>query len=942
MKDIKSLYFAAKSSMKPSDISLYESAVHEIFESDPQGYISNLEYIISSDIGLRTLKEFVETNGLPIRCYDNVMTVLEKCLEKCQSRKKDDAEYKEAISYMESFRNKYVGCFMMESFFDEQLPNDYVETYYAKNEKKFPNRKLLTGMISKFGEAAIPDILITADSIGESAITTALEYISNSDMIGNPVIYEWVLESVKNFVPESNPALSDMASMSVRRMVENVQERNHQIYRESVITGNDLMMEYSEIDIKAIRDLISINEYKLTWADELTESVSDIQSKIYSLYEELDGVVDVDGKSLDLFSETTADSLIPMLPNAIENEQAKPMNEGWLLNTRNKKTGEIPGYLKKNHDLGYGEDDGRNNSPSGSSITSSDDVQSEPTLDDFKRPSAEDISEPYSGLDDEQKKEPEQLTPAEQRAINNYYYYTYNNSLNKNTTGSFNRDSSTHSTTKKTVDDHSSNKRINSDNVDPVEKLESVLALDIPFSESSKGDKTKLLSFIKNHKERKKPDVKVIEGYAVSKKDYGSILKRIDEANDQLKNIVKKYDDKYPIYGLKVLYDKKIQSYGLSDGFEGLGVRKVQNYRMFEDLGDEYIFDIGYLLLSAFKVSEFTNNLKNKYPDEYKKLQNEFDRNPAKDPEDTPDPEDTTDLIDVSESTNSTDEKDYPVDWSSAMNSYKFLDYDKNLMEIWAHIGMDVLKEIKGSLNYDSWSGEEYAWYGFYISAKTLYPDFDEKNIRKLDVSTISNFAKNLPGEMKKIYFNEAVGDADKDRPQSDHPVKDVLTDIDRELMKKQQGAKKAVQNVQNAGRAFVKPAVRTKQWITNMVSNWKDADENNIKEKMADPHARSNLFSAIRKAIIGGSLLKAGLLLNPVFLTLTVTRGFGKNKREFRLRNEMIGELKTELGIIDEKIKDADRVGDNKAKYQLMRFKNELNKKLLRVGGSKEWKKII
>ena len=46
-----------------------------------------------------------------------------------------------------------------------------------------------------------------------------------------------------------------------------------------------------------------------------------------------------------------------------------------------------------------------------------------------------------------------------------------------------------------------------------------------------------------------------------------------------------------------------------------------------------------------------------------------------------------------------------------------------------------------------------------------------------------------------------------------------------------------------------------------------------------------------------------------------------------------MIGELRNEIEVIEEKIKDADRNGDNKAKYRLMRIKNEINKKLLRLG---------
>ena len=139
-----------------------------------------------------------------------------------------------------------------------------------------------------------------------------------------------------------------------------------------------------------------------------------------------------------------------------------------------------------------------------------------------------------------------------------------------------------------------------------------------------------------------------------------------------------------------------------------------------------------------------------------------------------------------------------------------------------------------------------------------------------------------------------------------------------------------------------MKPVNRTKQWVTKMVYDWKDKDENAMKEKMADPHARNNLFNALKWCIKYGALAKAGLLLNPIFLTISLFNVKNKKSKEFRIRNEMIGELKTELAIIDEKIKDADAKGDNKAKYKLMRLKNEINKKLLRVGGTKEFKKII
>lgn len=187
-------------------------------------------------------------------------------------------------------------------------------------------------------------------------------------------------------------------------------------------------------------------------------------------------------------------------------------------------------------------------------------------------------------------------------------------------------------------------------------------------------------------------------------------------------------------------------------------------------------------------------------------------------------------------------------------------------------------------------------------------------------------------------FITEEVGDADDNKPESDHPVKDVLMDIDQKTTKYRQGAKKAVENIQNAGRAFVKPIKRTEMWINNMVANWKDADETKVKEKLADPRARKNIFYAIKQAIIGGSLLKAGILLNPIFLFIAITKKIGNKKNEGRIRNEMIAELKMEIEICDDKIQDAERAGDNKAKYQLKRFKNELMKKMSRAAGVKNW----
>ena len=200
-------------------------------------------------------------------------------------------------------------------------------------------------------------------------------------------------------------------------------------------------------------------------------------------------------------------------------------------------------------------------------------------------------------------------------------------------------------------------------------------------------------------------------------------------------------------------------------------------------------------------------------------------------------------------------------------------------------------------------------------------------------------------GEAKQKNKNESVmyeDVLDDQMPKSDNPIQDTMLDLDRKLSSVQQSIKSKAQGVQRTASAIAKPFKRTSQWIGSMIARWKDANENEIKAKMADPHERSGLLSAFKSAVKYGSLMKAGLLLNPIFMFLSISRKWSNRKNTFRIRNEMIGELKAELEIIEEKIRDAGHAGDRAAKYKLMRFHNELKKKLIRVGGTPEMKNMI
>lgn len=676
MKDIKSLYLTAKSSGKESDINAYIESIQELINDNPNGYISQLEYIISSDIGLKTVKPFIEKNGFPIACYDYMIECLNECIRKCEVYNKDASIYIEAIEEFKEFRSNYLNCFMMFENFRDEIKDNYVKTYYGKNKNGHQNRKLVAGMINTFGEAAIPDLLITAESIDSNTVKTVLEFISNKYNDKYETIYEWVLTACEDISYDEScyEIIEHFEENCLSTKVDNIRNKENQLIRESLImTNDDLVMEYSENDIKHIQELILFKEYQMTWVDEFT------LNEIYDLYEMLDGIIDED-------------------ENYIERHT-------WMLNTHNKKTGEAPTYLSRNHDLTYGEKD-----PSKNKYDNSDDEASE---DEFRRPSAsKDDSNSASPLilpsaynnsdndnndskddnkDNDSVDKSTSLSSQDKQIINNYYY-NYHNSLNRNT-NSYNKDNSSR-------DNHS---RIDN-------------------------------SVRDNH----------------SKTDNSTTT--------------------------------NINSYNLKDNIDDI---------------DNVLFD----------------------KDEEK----------------------------------------------------------KESCEIW-----------------------------------------------KLDPIT------------------EAIGDADFNKPESDHPIKDIFTDIDRKTVETQQKVKKKIQDANNVGRSVMKPINRSKAWINKMVMDWKDSNETNIKEKMADPRARKNIFSAIRTAIAAGSYVKAGILLNPVFLFLGVTQKFVKDKNTVRIRNEMIAEIKTEIEILNEKIEDAKGVHDNEEKYKMIRIRNELNKKLIRVGGTKAMSKMI
>ena len=175
------------------------------------------------------------------------------------------------------------------------------------------------------------------------------------------------------------------------------------------------------------------------------------------------------------FEEDVADSVIPMLPGANQNVGTRSINEDWLNNTHNKKTGSTPDYLKNAHDLSWGEDDAPPKKRPSASNDDKPDDDDDILYDNKKEKDPLDKIEPFdydankSDSSDDKKDEVSKSSGH----IQNYYYYTYNNSNNTHSTtntNSYNRNQ----------DDHSRNKRTKSHDYGGLKEEKHVWELDVP------------------------------------------------------------------------------------------------------------------------------------------------------------------------------------------------------------------------------------------------------------------------------------------------------------------------------------------------------------------------------------------------------------------------------------------------------------------------------
>jgi hypothetical protein len=148
--------------------------------------------------------------------------------------------------------------------------------------------------------------------------------------------------------------------------------------------------------------------------------------------------------------------------------------------------------------------------------------------------------------------------------------------------------------------------------------------------------------------------------------------------------------------------------------------------------------------------------------------------------------------------------------------------------------------------------------------------------------------------------------------------------------------ARKTVHGIRKAGSQTKRVKVvakRIPQHFDNLVNSTlgqiAKMDKNERRKRIIEGGYKLKLFKLIRNGILIG----AAWAVSPALAAIGILASILLDGRlDDKVRTEIIEELHSELRIVREKIKDADRKGDDKKKYQLMRIEDKLEKDLHRI----------
>jgi len=297
MTDIKTLYETAKYNKNAFNINAYKNAISEYLES-PVDYITNIEYIIQSSIGLNTFKEFMNKYDIPVGVYDYLIENFEKCIKKCEDNKINSTLYKECLNSLNNLKSENIKFLVMHEYYSQNNSRKYLETFYGKNND-IPNNKNVDGMISTFNEQAVPDMILMSKKIGPKSLSLTLDYIKEQSRFKDPLFYEWMTFICKDYHLDDNASFKYFKENSLSPIINKILNNKNRVFKEALLENkNDIVIKYTNEQVNALRDMIWFNEYVLLYINEIyTENANiateHLRKQNASLYEEVNALEDL-------------------------------------------------------------------------------------------------------------------------------------------------------------------------------------------------------------------------------------------------------------------------------------------------------------------------------------------------------------------------------------------------------------------------------------------------------------------------------------------------------------------------------------------------------------------------------------------------------------------------------------------------------------------------
>lgn len=158
-----------------------------------------------------------------------------------------------------------------------------------------------------------------------------------------------------------------------------------------------------------------------------------------------------------------------------------------------------------------------------------------------------------------------------------------------------------------------------------------------------------------------------------------------------------------------------------------------------------------------------------------------------------------------------------------------------------------------------------------------------------------------------------------------------------RKIANKATDAEKTVGHVANAAKRSIDPLVNK---MSGVINKLKSMDKEERTNRIITGQTRITLIGLLRKAVTSLATISVIAYFNPqtalvrhAIVVIGILTHIALNKAiDKRERKRIQGDLDLELKMVREKIEDARSAGNTKAKYDLMRIENKLEKDLNRI----------